>query len=290
MFIDVHAHCCKYENPFWKITTASPLLSHYDRLGIEKGFVLPLVSPEVILPQSVEEVISICGEYPDRLVPFCNIDPRTLDNSSDAKLGSLLKYYKDKGCIGIGEITANLPILDERVQNLFYYAEQEQMPVTFHLAHKERGMYGLIDKCGLPGLEKCLRNFPKLKFLGHSMMFWSEIGTFKSQDDHIGKPQYPINKEGKLLELFRQYPNLYGDLSSGSGANALMRDPVYAVKFINEFQDRLFFGMDICDPEGWISPLPGFLKELLSKGILSLEAFNKITKENALSIILNNKK
>ena len=205
-------------------------------------------------------------------------------------LGDLLKYYKDKGCLGIGEITANLPILDKRVQNLFYYAEQEQMPVTFHLADKDRGMYGLIDECGLVGLEKCLQEFPELLFLGHSMMFWSEIGSLKFPEDHIGKPEYPICKEGRLIELFRLYPNLYGDLSSGSGANALMRDPVYAAKFLKEFQDRLFFGLDICDPDGWISPLPGFLKELLSKDIISLKIFNKITRENASSIILNNNK
>ncbi len=41
------------------------------------------------------------------------------------------------------------------------------------------------------------------------------------------------------MELLRKYPNLYADLSALSGANAILRDPEYGVKFLDEFQDRL---------------------------------------------------
>ncbi|MEI8345181.1 MAG: hypothetical protein WCG06_03820, partial [Candidatus Omnitrophota bacterium] len=53
---------------------------------------------------------------------------------------------------------------------------------------------------------------------------------------------YPITDEGRVPQLMRKYTNLYGDLSAGSGCNALKRDRKYAVKFLNEFQDRLMFG------------------------------------------------
>ena len=46
----------------------------------------------------------------------------------------------------------------------------------------------------------------------------------------------------------RDYPNLHGDISAGSGYNALTRDPEFGVAFVNEFHDRLFFGTDICAP------------------------------------------
>ena len=55
----------------------------------------------------------------------------------------------------------------------------------------------------------------------------------------------------------RTYGNLYGDLSAGSGSNALTRDRGYAVKFLNN-QDRAV-RTDICAPgtrrRWWISCL-----------------------------------
>ena len=100
---------------------------------------------------------------------------------------------------------------------------------------------------------------------------------------------YPTGKvvEGAVPKLFRKYPNLYGDLSAGSGCNALTRDEEYAVKFLNEFQDRLMFGIDICSAPGephHIS-LINFLKKLKSEGKISEVVFNKIAKENAVRLL-----
>ena len=33
------------------------------------------------------------------------------------------------------------------------------------------------------------------------------------------------------MELLRKYPNLYGDLSAGSGYNAITRDPAFGDAF-----------------------------------------------------------
>ena len=84
--------------------------------------------------------------------------------------------------------------------------------------------------------------------------------------------------------LFRRYPNLWGDLSAGSGYNALARDRAYAVKFLNEFQDRLCFGTDLCYVEQQL-PLAGFLLELKNEGALSEEAFEKIARGNARRLL-----
>ena len=32
----------------------------------------------------------------------------------------------------------------------------------------------------------------------------------------------------------------------GSGENAVMRDPAFGYRFLEEFQDKLFFGVDYC--------------------------------------------
>ena len=87
-----------------------------------------------------------------------------------------------------------------------------------------------------------------------------------------------------MPRLFRQYPNLYGDLSAGSGCNALKRDPEYAVKFLDEFQDRLLFGTDICAPDT-PTPLVDFLLDLRQSGRISEAVFQKVARENAIRLL-----
>ncbi len=92
MFIDVHGHAYRdpYPGPDGKPVFCRPeqLLARYDELGVEKGALLPIVNPEVYLPQSNEEILTIAREHPDRFIPYCNIDPRAVTNSSDAPLGT----------------------------------------------------------------------------------------------------------------------------------------------------------------------------------------------------------
>jgi hypothetical protein len=288
MFIDIHVHfrsipgfAC-YGKPSY--VTPEQLIERYDKLGIEKGVALPGVSPEYAdTPQSNEEVIKVARET-GRFIPFCNIDPRALTNSWNAPLGDILKYYRDQGCKGIGEVTANLPFLDPKVQNLFKHAEETGLPLTFHIAARIDRIYGLYDDPGLPQLEESLKRFPKLKFFGHSQTFWAEMAPLKNEFDRFGYPAYPIETEGVVPGLMRQYPNLYGDLSAGSGCNALKRDRAYAVKFMNEFQDRLMFGTDICAPDT-PTPLVDFMLDLRDSGEISKTVFNKIARGNAVRIL-----
>jgi len=288
MFIDIHVHTST--NPLiWegkpRFATPEQLIARYDKLGIEKGVILPSVSPECAYQlRPNEEMISVCQKYPDRFIPFCNVDPRQLSNSPLAELVKLLSYYKDKGCKGVGEVTANLPFTNSMVQNLFKAAEEMRMPLTFHIAPQLGNFYGLYDEVGLAGLEYSLSKFPNLIFLGHSQPFWAEIGILEKPGDRYGYPKYPVRKEGTVPKLMRQYKNLYGDLSAGSGYNALARDPDYAVEFLNEFQDRLLFGTDICAPDT-PTPLIDFLIKLKEEKKISEEVFNKIARENAIKLL-----
>jgi len=75
-----------------------------------------------------------------------------------------------------------------------------------------------------------------------------------------------------------------GDPSAHSGYNALFRDLDYAVGFLNEFQDRLFFGTDICSSNQEIK-LPGFLINLKEEGRISEETFYKIAKKNSIKLL-----
>jgi len=285
MFIDIHVHACKVATTAFSgqqiCSTPEQLLPIYDEHEIERGAILPIVSPEcTLLPQSNEEILDICQQHPDRFVPFCNIDPRAFTNSAKAPLGDALKYYKDKGCKGVGEVTANLPFNHPMVENLFAAAQEAELPLCFHVAPTLGGCYGLYDTPGLPLLERALRMFPKLRFLGHSPGFWMEIARLEKPGDRDSYLDYPVAEEGVVPKLMRQYPNLHGDLSAGSGYNALARDRIYAAKFLDEFQDRLFFGTDICAPT-LPRPLDEFLLGLRDDGLISRETFQKVAKENA---------
>ncbi len=288
MFIDIHAHA--YRRPWpgqdGKPVFSSPeqLIKRYKEIGIEKACVLPLVSPEVYLPQSNEEILEMAETYPDVFIPFCNIDPRAWTNSCDAPLGDLLRYYRDCGCKGIGEVMPNMPFLDPMVLNLFKHVQDVGFPLIFDIAAQVGGTYGLYDDAGLPQLERCLMMFPKLKILGHGPPFWAEMGQLETPADRYGYPKYPIKEEGVVPKLFRRYPNLYGDLSAGSGYNAFARDPEYAVKFIHEFQDRLLFGTDICGPDQ-PAPMAKFLPDLRKDKKISDAIFQKLARENAIKML-----
>ena len=288
-FIDIHAHCLKDRHaPFRPgkqlFSDERDMLEFYDRLEVGKGVLLPAGNVEnTVGVQSNEEVLEICARHPDRFIPFCDVDPRAFFNSPNAPLVEILRWYRDRGCKGLGEVCANLNFLDPRVQNLFAAAEEVGFPVTFHVSPFQDYSYGLVDEPGLPGLETCLGRFPGVRFLGHSQAFWCEIGRYEGQDPRFGYPTGPADG-GRIAELMRKYPNLNGDLSAGSGYNALARDRAHAAKFLTEFQDRLFFGLDICVPEDErVRPhgLPALLKDMLAKGEIAKTVFDKVAHGNA---------
>lgn len=296
MFIDIHAHAYRNHPPFVvQFCTAEQLIGRYDDAGIEKGALLPIVSPEIYLPQSNEDILDMAEQYPDRLIPFCNIDPRALTNSADAPLDTLLRYYRDKGCKGLGEVMLNVPVMDPLVQNLFKHAQDVGLPVIFDGSDQVGGDFGLYDDPGLPQLEHTLQKFPKLIMLGHGPVFWSEIGrletpgergfVFGPDGSQVGRhPSGPIKEEGVVPKLFRRYPNLYGDLSDPSPCNALSRDTNYGPKFLEEFQDRLLFGTDICFAD-MPFPMVDLLCEWRDTKRISEVVFNKVARENAVKLL-----
>ena len=181
MIIDIHSHCYKHPLPFvTRFFDPEELIKKYDELGIDKAVLLPVVNAEIYFPQSVDEVLEICQAYPDRFIPYCNIDPRAMTNSPNAPLYKVLEYYKNKGCKGVGEVMPNMPLMHPMVQNLFAAAEQVEMPIVYDGSDQLSGDFGLYDDPGLPQLEHTLQRFPKLKIFGHGPVFWAELGRLKT--------------------------------------------------------------------------------------------------------------
>ena len=285
--IDVHIHTSMWENaqiqPHVVLANTGQIREIYKRKNIEKGFLLPLISPEYrFCVQTNEEMEYIAKNNADVFYWFCNVDPRMCENNSKSDLSYMLEHYKKRGAIGVGEVTANLYADDPLMENLFYHCGEMDMPVTIHIAQYKYNSYGIIDELGLPRLEKILKKYPKVKILGHSQCFWSEISA---DVDETTRNRYPKGKvkEGRIVELMRNYPNLYCDVSAGSGCNAMTRDPDFAYGFIEEFSDRLMYGTDVCTAK-WDNNFAEWLDESFENGNICEENYRKICRENAIKL------
>jgi hypothetical protein len=273
----------------------SPLLSAeqqieiMDAKGISKAVILPILHAESPAEhQSCGEVLHICKKYPGRFIPFCNVDPRAIDlpgmKGAD-KFLFWLEQYKQLGCKGLGELTCRLRWDHPGMLALMEACGEAGFPVTFHTSTEDKHTYGVIDEMGLPGLEMVLKRFPDLIIFGHSQAFWSEISSGLNAGEKSGYPKGPVKEGGAVVRLMREYPNLYGDLSAGSGLNALRRDPDFTWPFLEEFQDRLLFGLDNCLPENDMKHLE-WLMQARQAGNISEEIFQKVTCHN-ISRVLN---
>jgi predicted TIM-barrel fold metal-dependent hydrolase len=102
------------------------------------------------------------------------------------------------------------------------------------------------DLPGLPRLENALKTFPDLNFIGHGPGWWASISGGISTVS--GYPKGPVEPGGAMDRLMERYENIYGDLSAGSGANAISRDTEFGREFMLRRQDRLMFGTDYLQP------------------------------------------
>lgn len=274
-YIDVHTHLGRTWNGDEPLT-AEGLVRWMDEHNVAKAVVLPLVSPESSSYLSLTE-LALAGarQFPDRLVPFCCIDPRTSYRGGRKGLGDMLREYVDQGAKGLGEHKVGLPVDAPETMRLYEACDDLKLPVLFHCDDIRN-----TDEAGLPGLERVLSAFPNVNFLGHGPGFWASIsGDLKTGE--LGK--YPTTKVapgGALDRLFDAHKNLWGDLSAGSGSNAISRDLEFGREFLIRRADRMLFGTDYLKPG---QAVPQF--ELFEKIDLPADVRARIERENAAGLL-----
>jgi predicted TIM-barrel fold metal-dependent hydrolase len=235
----MHTHIGRTWNTYPALEPEA-LVRWLDEHNVARAVVLPLVSPESSSYLNLTEAaLAAARRFPDRLVAFCCIDPRTSYEGGRAGLRAMLKAYVDQGARGFGEHKAGLAIDHPKMQALYEVCTDLRLPVLFHM-DAQRGM----DEPGLPGLERVLKGFPDVTFIGHGPGFWASISGDVTARDMGGYPKSPVRPGGALDRLFQGYPNLRGDLSAGSGAGALRRDRKFGQEFLIRRADRLLFGTD----------------------------------------------
>jgi predicted TIM-barrel fold metal-dependent hydrolase len=238
-YVDVHLHLGQPWNERGELT-AEMLLRWMDAHRIEQGVVLPLISPESwFYPITSQWVLQQTAPFRDRLIPFCAVDPRSVNLGGYSGFIDILRRYIDAGARGMGEHKWGGAINDPRNVELMQACGEVRLPVLFHLDNIRN-----TDAPGLPGLEELLRQAPETVLIGHGPGWWASISGQCTAADLGGYPRGPVQPGGAIDRLMERYPNLYGDLSAGSGNNALTRDPDFTRSFVDRRQDRLMFGTD----------------------------------------------
>lgn len=236
--IDIHAHVFGEGSLGREPVTADRMIAWMDEHGIDRTVLLPTESPEASSLAPTWWVLQQAASHPDRLIPFCGVDPRNLAYGRD-NLERRLESYVDRGARGFGEHKMGLPIDDERCETVYEVCATHDLPVLLHLDQKS-----CTDEPGLPGFESVLRSFPEVDFIGHAHGFWAHISGGVTAAELSTYPTGPIAPGGRVDELLTEYPNVYADISAGSGFNALTRDPSVGQAFLERHAESLLFGTD----------------------------------------------
>ena len=205
---------------------------------------LSLTSPEsssfLLL---TEPALKAAKDHPDRFIPFCSVDPRTSLRGGRKGFLEVIGRYVEMGARGFGEHKVGLNFDDPLMMQIYDVCEELKIPLLFHMDN-QRGK----DQPGLPRLEHALVTYPKLKFIGHGPGWWASISGGLTQEELASYPKGKVRPEGAIDRLMEKYPNIYGDLSAGSGANSISRDAEFGREFMIRRQDRLMFGTDYLQP------------------------------------------
>jgi predicted TIM-barrel fold metal-dependent hydrolase len=284
MIIDAHNH------PDWNGYDITRFLDNMKMYNIDKTWLLswecpmgeydPIYNNRIPVmggngPISFERCLSYVQQHPDKFILGYAPDPRCPEAID--LLNQAIELY---GVKVYGELKLRMLYDNPDAIRLFRYCGEKGLPVIVHIDYEitrdqsypsPNWWYG----GGIGAFERAVKACPETIFLGHAPGFWAHI----SGDDQYDKVAYPSGKVqpgGKVIEMLRTYPNLYCDISAGSGCNAFKRDSDFAKTFLTEFQDRVLYGRDYFDNAH---------QEFLNGLGLQTEVLQKIYSDNALKLV-----
>lgn len=155
---------------------------------------------------------------------------------------SEIEKYLKLGAPLIGEQKFGVECDSPEMQSIYKLAERFEVPV---LMHWQFGMYNR----GFERFHKMLEKYPKVNFIGHAQTWWANIDK-DHRDQNVLYPKTKVNPGGITDKLLANYPNVFGDMSAGSGLNALLRDEDHARNFLDRHQNKILFGSDCSDIVG----------------------------------------
>jgi predicted TIM-barrel fold metal-dependent hydrolase len=155
--------------------------------------------------------------------------------------GEIARYLK-RGAVMIAEQKFGVACDSPPMQRIYELAQAHAVPVLMHWQFE---MYNH----GFERFHKMLEKYPRVTFFGHAQTWWANIDK-NHRDQSVLYPKGPVTPGGLTDRYLGDYANMYGDLSAGSGLNALTRDEAFTTEFVTRHQDKLVFGSDCSDADG----------------------------------------
>jgi predicted TIM-barrel fold metal-dependent hydrolase len=226
--IDIHQHT------HYSGRSDDDLVAHQRKMGISKTVLLPAGSKFNLEADAWgnDSVVALAQTYPKEFVFFANELPDI------AQTRQVIEKYLKIGAIGIGEQKFQVECDSKYMQLIAEIARDYRVPVLLHFQH---GKYNT----SFERFHKILEKYPTVNFIGHAQTWWGNID--KNHDQTVMYPKTKVTAGGMTDRLLSDYPNIYGDLSAGSGLNALLRDEDHAREFLKRHQDKLMYGSDCND-------------------------------------------
>jgi len=229
--IDIHQHT-NYSG-----RSNAELVAHQRKMGISRTVLLPAGSKYglAVGAGGNDTVVELARQYPKEFVFFANELPDLPQTQA------VLEKYLRMGAKGIGEQKFPVEADSKHIDLVAGIAHYFDVPVLLHF---EYGTYNL----GFERFHKVLERFPQVNFIGHAQTWWGNID--KKLDQKVLYPKTPVTPGGLTDRWLSDYPNMYADMSAGSGLNALLRDEEHARGFLKRQQNKLLYGSDCSDREG----------------------------------------
>jgi predicted TIM-barrel fold metal-dependent hydrolase len=153
-----------------------------------------------------------------------------------------IERYLKLGGVVIAELKFGVECDSREMQAIYALAAEHRVPVLMHWQFQ---MYNY----GFERFHNMLEKYSKVNFLGHAQTWWANIDR-NNKDQSVMYPKGPVTRGGLTDRYLSDYPNMFGDLSAGSGLNALTRDEEFTRDFIARHQDKLVYGSDCSDHVG----------------------------------------
>ena len=241
--IDIHQH------QHYHGWTDEQMMAHQDAMGVGRTILLPAGSSVdrasthfgksnglAAKAGGNEACYAFAQQHADRyLFGACEVP------DLPGAVAEIEKYLK-LGAVVIGELKFEVACDSPEMQRIYQLAQAYEVPVLMHWEHMK---YNL----GFDRFHRMLEQYPRVNFIGHAVTWWANVDK-NHLDQSVMYPKGPVTPGGWTDRLLLDYPNLYGDLSAGSGLNSILRDIGQARGFLERHQDKLLYGSDCADLHG----------------------------------------